>query len=356
MQLTGSLEFSRDALLHMKNISEIFAKDLCEIVEHLISLCGIEFKRELNHLSDPLIRWLDFRLRYIDPKPRQIIASDNFPKKLPETVETGFLALQQKIIFGEDINPFQSKSLIKFNDTSGKKKSKRTDLLWADWGVGHLHVTDKPIRSDSFFSERACSDGESWVLFFILDESSFGLIDIKDHNDESLFSENQIIETVARSWPQYMEQFRLKGIRPSREGLKASEISKLRAAGLTVPAIINGKAYIGPGLGISSAATSTKVTKKASEIRFWVQQLATIASDPSGQIQQSVRRFVAEDPSLRLYCSSEGLSIYEERSKMAFTILNESEPNNHSSKMHDLICPKWVRSKILSCALPSKKI
>lgn len=334
----------------MKNISEIFVKDLYEIAEHLISFYEIEFKRDLEHLSDPLIRWMDFRLRYIDPKPRRVIASDKFPKRLPKTVETGFIALQQKIIRGEDINPYQSKSLIKFSDTSGKKKSKRTDLLWADWGVGHLHVTDKPLSGDSFFSERACSDGESWVLFFILDEASFGLIDVRNHNDESLFSDNQLIETVARSWPQYMEQFCLKGIRPSHEGLKPSEISKLRAAGLTVPAIINGKAYIGPGLGISSAATSTKVVKKASEIRFWVQQLATIASDPSGQIQHTVRKYVPEDPSLRLCCSSEGLSIYEERSKVGFAIFDEAEPDSHFSKMHDLVCPKWVRSKILSCA------
>lgn len=110
-----------------------------------MTLFGLEFKREVQHLSDPLFRWLDFRLRYIDPLPRSVLVSKKFPKRLPVSAETGLHLLERRFRDGIDVNPYQSKSLIRFNDLSGEKRAKRTDFLWADWGITHLHLSDLPI-------------------------------------------------------------------------------------------------------------------------------------------------------------------------------------------------------------------
>lgn len=215
-----------------------FYRNLEKIVIDLVRAHRLEFKQEVPHLSKPLHRWMDFRLRYIDPIPRQISVSKKFPKKLPAVVEKGLHVIEKLIREGKDVNPYQSKGLIRFNDISGGRRAKRTDLLWADWGINHLHITDMPIADGEYFSERKCSNGESWLLFCLFVGNTVGFIDIRRH-EEYVFSDQDMIKTVKESWPGYMEKFRLNGISPSREGFTNAEIAHLRANGICSPLCID---------------------------------------------------------------------------------------------------------------------
>ncbi|MCZ5459938.1 hypothetical protein O5625_24905, partial [Escherichia coli] len=78
---------------------------------------------------------------------------------------------------GGDVNPYQSKTLTLFNDTSGKKATKRTDNLWADWGIHHLHLPLNPVSSSKKYSDRA-----EWVLFLKVYSNDVLFIDIKHHD------------------------------------------------------------------------------------------------------------------------------------------------------------------------------
>lgn len=140
-----------------------FSADLHKLVAEFVNDFGLKYEEEEQHLASPLLRWLDFTARYIEPKPRQILLSKKFPKTLASDAEQALHHLEALIMQGEDVNPFQSKGLILHNDTSGKKRQQRTDLLWADWGIHHLHLTQNPVGKTSYFSERA-----EWLLFCIV--------------------------------------------------------------------------------------------------------------------------------------------------------------------------------------------
>lgn len=330
----------------MNNLKITFQENLNGIAETLISLYKIEFKKEVSQLSCPLTRWLDFRMRYIDPKPRKLVESNAFPKKLSDVANAGFTKLKHLMQTGVDINPYQSKSIIRFNDVSGKKKSKRTDLLWAEWGIFHLHITDIPLEEGAEFSSRECSDGKNWLLFCLVDHSTIALIDIREHNEKNIFSNDTLIKTIHESWPQFMESFLLKGMMPSRAPYSSAEISKLRATGLSAPLILDGKAYIGPGLGVTSAATSERVMWKVRDVRYWVNQISEIAVDPQEQVQIDINAYKIENPSISLCITPQGLAIHEATRNVAYNFTNKNEPECHLSQMYDLLFPSWASEKI----------
>lgn len=325
-----------------------FYKNLDQIASDLIRAFGLEFTKEVEHLSDSLSRWLDFRLRYIDPIPRRVFLSNKFPKKLPPAAASGLHNLVNHLQDGSDVNTYQSKSLIRFHDMSARKRTKRTDLLWADWGITHLHVTDVPAPHGDDFSSRTCSDGECWLLFCIFVGDSVGLIDVRQHDDESLFSDHDLIETVKRSWPDYMDQFQMKGILSTEREFTNAETQLLRANGVSTLVCIDGNVYMGPGMGITSASTPLRVTDKAGRVLDWVEWLAAIVDDENGQFQTEVKRLGVNVPRFELSLTPNGLAVYEVQTNVAFVFSKNPRDENsvYSVRMTNLICPPWVLDKL----------
>lgn len=214
------------------------------------------------------MRWLDFHLRFIQSKPRSIILSNKFPMRLPASVEAGLHRLEKVIMTGDDLNPYQYKTLFRFHDVSGKQRAKRTDLMWADWQVHHLHLTDINSNEGDYFSPRACGDGESFLLFCIVTEDAIGFINIKKHSNDYLFSDKSIMETAISSWPDYFKSSQLVDVMPGDEGYSNREIAELRKAGLTSTFQTGGKVYaLG---GVSGASTSTIASLKSNKILRWI--------------------------------------------------------------------------------------
>ena len=294
----------------LENTRKGFHSNLNQIALNLVKSWQLEFNQEIENLSSPLFRWLDFRLRYIEPIPRKIVASNKFPKKLPLIVETGFQLLVEKLRNGLDVNPYQSKTLTRFNDTSSKRRSKRTDLLWADWGITHLHITDKPLKHGKYFYDRECSSGDSCLLFCMFSGDQVGLIDIRRHQDELVFSDLDLIKIVKESWPEYIEQFKLNGILPGTN-FTNEEIDYARKGGVNSGIVLDDSVYMGPGMGVTSASTPLKVTLKANQLLKWVDQLADFACDESGFIQKEINLLGIKKPKFELCITAQGFAIYE---------------------------------------------
>lgn len=330
----------------MEDLNRVFQSNLDGIADTLISLYDLKFEKAIDALSCPLTRWLDFRFRYIDPVPRQIVLSTAFPKKFPKTVEAGFQSLMNLIRSGGDINPYQSKCVSRVHDTSKKRKNERTDLLWADWGLLHLHITDVPLKNGERYSERKCSDGECWLLFCLAGNSTFAVIDIREHNECNVFTNYELIKIVESSWPIYMERFLMKGMIPSKTNPSSERLSSLRRAGMVVPITLNGKAYIGPGLGYTMSATSMRVLEGVDQIRYWIKQLACLAENPEGQIQRNLKENFITEPDLSLCITPNGLAIYEEKLDTAYTLLNERYKDDRLIRLHNMLCPSWVLSRL----------
>ena len=127
-------------LLSETALADKFQRNIDDIATNLIGAFSLKFKQEVGNLSNPLLRWLDFRYRYIDPMPRPVVYSNKFPKQnLPKSARQGLKHIRRLIEKGKDINPYQGRGLMLRNDISGEKKDARTDLLWADWGT-HIKI------------------------------------------------------------------------------------------------------------------------------------------------------------------------------------------------------------------------
>ncbi len=88
-----------------------FQRNVEAIATELIGAFSLKFKQEVDNLNDPLLRWLDFRYRYVDPQPRQVVFSKKFPKKnLPTKTQAALKSIVRLMQKGGDINPYQGRA------------------------------------------------------------------------------------------------------------------------------------------------------------------------------------------------------------------------------------------------------
>lgn len=323
----------------VKALLEEFRQNLDQIATSLVVGFNLKHKREVESLSDPLLRWLDFRARIIDPRPRQIHHSDQFPKTLDERTARAMRMLEDKISAGEDVNAYQGKGLLGF-DFSGKRRGTRTDLMWADWEIHHLHLTDAPARQGSSFSERA-----DFLLFSIVYADVALFIDVVPHNQETVFSRQEIIQIVARNWPTVLERHQLKGtLIPSSEWTD-KERHQLRKSGIEAPLIIGGKAYFAPGGGITSASTSGKVTQLMMRLRRNIKDLAKQVLEPTGQFLSAIPEAVRRDGHFSLGLTPRGLAVIERQTNQGWTFPDAKYDGTDSqfAQISDCMTPPWVR-------------
>lgn len=114
--------------------------------------------------------------------------------------------------------------------------------------------------------------------------------------------------------------------------------------GISTLVCIDDNVYIGPGMGITSASTSLRVTDKVGRVLDWVDRLAAFADDENSQFQTEVRRLGVESPRFELSITPHGLAIFEEQTRIAFTFPKKPKHEDavHSAKIVDLICPEWA--------------
>lgn len=306
-----------------------------------IALGFIEnFQLEYSGTSDlALLRWLDFRMRYVEPKPRKIIYSNSFEKNINENNKKGLKILENLIIRGDDVNPYQSKGLTS-NDTLSEKKQIRTDLLWADWGIIHFHLTDKKIPANQYFSNRS-----DWLLFCIVDDYFIRFIDIRHHNEKNLFSLIELLEITIRSYPKYMEKFELNRDVEQQQKISDEDIHDLRKSGINFVPVIDNVAYQNSGQGITSASTPIIVTDKLLRIQNKLSKdIAKFVYNPDGDCKKVVSEKGVIEPGFSLCITKKRMTIYEEKSETPFFF--PCEKNNMTScflsELNELISPEWA--------------
>lgn len=107
-------------MVNSNKLREKLRADLDVIAKRFISIYDLKYTENVSKLACPVTRWLDFRLRYVSPRPRRLVYSNKFPdvlSGLDPDIRAGWDILAKKIEIGEDINPYQGKGLIRINDT-----------------------------------------------------------------------------------------------------------------------------------------------------------------------------------------------------------------------------------------------
>lgn len=193
------------------------------------------------------------------------------------------------------------------------------------------------------------SDRSDWLLFFIALPTQIGLIDVRSHNEPGIFQAVDLVEKAVQSWTDHFEGYRLKGVtglaRPP--ATDANSIKSLRAGGVTGFLEIAGNVYMPPGLGVTTAATSTRVSLERNKVK----QLARAAGDFfafHGELVRSSLDKGKPHPTLNLRVSDRGrLVAYCETEKRT----EGFPPNGRSTartELEERLLPQWAADRLVT--------
>ncbi|MEJ3599189.1 hypothetical protein WFH67_01435 [Vibrio vulnificus] len=310
-------------------------EDIDRICLSLIESHNLKFTQKEENLSSPLMRWLDFVSRYVPPCKRQICLSMELAAKLenslPKQVVTQFSKFAHSSNQGLDLNPFQSKGLILHNDISDRKKQKRTDLLFADWGIHHFHLSNE-IAPEQYFSVRS-----DWLLFALVYRNSVFCIDVLPHSEKDIFSRKQMLEVVYGNWPSLLEPYEMKGV-VAGNNWSDSEIAELRNAGISSSYLIGGKVFIPNGLGLTTAAVPVKNINMAQNVVHGVRCIANFIESESSGFEP-----IGNPPyKFELSLTAEGLALYDVNNNVAYKLARENQRDDALNLLCNLVAPKWA--------------
>lgn len=181
------------------------------------------------------------------------------------------------------------------------------------------------------------------MAFVIVTDKEVGLIDVLRHPDTEGFSNPALFETLARSWPDYVEPFRIKAASRTERSLTQAEIHTLHGKGVNSPYVLNGKTYMGPGGGYTSSGKTTRIMAAMAHITRTFTPLAETVWMPDGPYRSHEAVAHVPDPrfSLRLY--SGGLGVYEERTRTLFVETSRPDVIPRSLRwLSDLVVPPWA--------------
>ena len=329
-------------------------EDIYKIAKYLVQLYGLKISN-IRSPKDYLYRWMDFRLRYIDPKPRRVLLAKHLKPFFQEILKKPWTGLADKTLYelfvaierGDDINKWQSSTLYK-NDTnhwsekSKNQKKNRTDLLWADWGIWHFNLRDinTPLVKKS--------DLSLWQIFFTVLDDSVLVIDICQHRNGDEWADQQMLEILHDNWPAYTERFELKGIIPPRKEdyPTQQDLYELRTAGVNSPPCVGGKLFIGFGGGITTANTSTRVTQKMGTVLdCYFQIVDSLSINSEGKLEFIESANKNNRVSLKAAISRDGLGFYYPEGNH-FWFLTNRDQSDLVGKLNNLFLPKWVMQKL----------
>jgi hypothetical protein len=320
-----------------------FRTDIETISKTLADYCGLIHSKAVQELDLALLRWLDFRLRFVDPKPRPLVYSRAFPKQLPDDVKQALSDFDRHSVAGDDLNPFQGKGLTIRHDTSGVKRQNRTDHLWAEWNIHHFHLAPLNSSSGQYYSERS-----GWLLFAVIFDNAIACIDVTDHGKGAM-ENRSLIENFIRNWPEAAEPFRLKSVLPPLSQPSEEDIKKARVGGYSLPVVVDGAVYV-PG-GITTASTAERVSLSGIHIGHGTRAAAQLAID---EMEREGRELSKEDlPHLSLTLTPRGLGIFDDRTRKCWSLPRLTGPwtSHAAARMHDLILPEWIAAKIAEAAI-----
>lgn len=293
-----------------------FERDIRDhVLTNLPCSAGERAALERERASDLLIIYFNWMDRLIDAAPRRVHASgavEANPLRWDARYRRAFDAVRVKIEAGEPLTPHLSRGVrigyeAARHGPKGLRRRRDLDLLLADWGVHHLHLSTKV--TDDGFVERTGP-----LLLGVFHAADAYLIDIIDHGE---WSRQSIMETVVRHWPDAGILYEMKGVLGLDRSVSNADRKQLREAGINVPLEIDGKVYMSP-CGITTAGTSTNATMRAITVRRDIDAFCAALEAEPGRVTGlllKAGRAPPKKPELRFVFLADGYGVWESRSR-----------------------------------------
>lgn len=272
-----------------KKISGKFECDIQNIAKLFIEY----FDKRLNEkINDYVLNWIEYVIRLIPPKKREVHFSKGFWERAPKECCEQIRSLADKFKSGQDVNPYLSKTV------QNALQGKRTDMLWTDWEICHFHLSEN-IPNGSYFSKRS-----DYLLFAIIGDYFVCFLDARPHPKGAEFADPELYKYICESWPELVNN--LEGISPDKDWSK-EEIHKFRQRGLNVCYSYNGQVKALGGLTTVSGKSVRSVFLK-DRMTFELDELSKRLADYIEKefINFSERDYLLklETDGIRLVCSS----------------------------------------------------
>lgn len=197
--------------------------------------------------------------RLIKPKPRNVIEYEKFDYK---GNDTGISNLKKKAFNGEILTPHLSKQVFDVD------QSRKNDPMLNEWGIYHFHIPE--YEGSGSFVNRSSN-----LLFVIVTQDEFILLDVQPHSDETETYEpwvdTGIISKIERYYPQLLTKYFVGN---GRQPLTFEKRKNLRAINANTSIITDvGNEYNPPGFGTVAAGLPINVIRQSDKARAFIQQL-----------------------------------------------------------------------------------
>lgn len=189
--------------------------DLCADYEKILEKYMEPLIRQRKSKDDAVMDFFRMQTRLIDMRPRIIHKAKAL--RCPAGYEEKLQYLEEHIVKGKNLLPFMTKSITNLN---------REDMLLYDWGIYHLHISDKK-EDKSIFMERS-----DYLLLVYVQGADIYFLDIVSHDlpTSKLWADKRYLDIIRENWPNLLERFILKEYR-SVETFDDKETYRLRKNG-----------------------------------------------------------------------------------------------------------------------------
>lgn len=207
---------------------------------------------EEQTLVNLMIDYRVWRGRFIQPLPRTVHRSDEFMKSSKRQAHAAALeVIETKIATGEELNAHLSTRVSHpagGDSTMPPSKRADRDLLLAEWGVHHLHLSTE-MRKDGFTSRTAD------VLFVVFREADAYLLGIFDHPQHENWAAENIFAVMVRNWSDAGLVLKSSFATGLSQEYSDDDRLELRKAGMNSALQVDGKVYSPSGGGIALDGT-----------------------------------------------------------------------------------------------------
>jgi len=201
-----------------------------------------------NYDNDKIsILYYSLQKRLISQIPRTINKHNDFV--CPAELQAGLTILEDKIKNGDDLKPYQSRKLKKFDDNDG--------LLY-DWGIYHFHLGTE-MNNDGFIKRTGP------LLYAMINDKNAYFIGVFNHGAWTM---QEMLSIIHINWPSAIKQYKLEGVTQLEKKFNDEEIKHMRSANVnTVLEIAPSAFYIGPGGGIAGSGNSIEAVLRYQNMR-----------------------------------------------------------------------------------------
>lgn len=245
-------------------------------------------------LNEFLMSYLNFRNRSIEKNiKRKVFVSDNVSAITDNKIIEIVHKFKKEFENGEDMNGYLSKGVFYSNfgikDKELLEYKKSRDFLLDDWGIHHLHLSNKKAKNKKDMSKNR----SPYLLFVKITHDKVYFIDVLEHKSKN-FLEKSLLETIDRNWSFLLKPYLIPKLMSAQPSNKFT-INNYRKNHNYYLNNINGKVYLPPGGGLNTFGTNIMIVEEIDSIIQDIEDIENYVSNNILTIKKEIESLIKKN-------------------------------------------------------------